>query len=197
MLVQVGELKSQLNASTVSIGVAEGKFSIIDKETDEIEHELRRITSDIGKHRCQEWGTNPSIVLDAVKKELENSISFIETQGRSELERARTAAERFGDRSQRLTELAEEAKRFADKQSATMKQIKELAERASNASRQAVSEANEAIFGTRSTSQQIANLQSAIKETEGLLNQTKQLAEEMTAESQVCQCCSGGKTPRP
>lgn len=87
------------------------------------------------------------IVLETLQEELDTAIQYAEREGQTQLSKAQKAAERYGDKSQQLSEMAEGAKRFTDRQEEHRKNIKKLAETAKNISKQALNEANEAIFG--------------------------------------------------
>lgn len=87
------------------------------------------------------------MLLENVQVELNNAISHVRAEGQAQLAKAELAADRYGDKSKTLSEMAEQAKLLADRQEERNKEIKALAERARNASKEALNEANEAIFG--------------------------------------------------
>lgn len=97
---------------------------------------------------------------------MDAGISFVTTQGQQQLDGAKQAAGRYGERSQQLSDLAFEAKTLADKQDQRRRNILALAEEISNISRSALSDTNEAIFGVSSTSQQIYILHTKINEVQ-------------------------------
>ncbi|KAI1706360.1 laminin EGF domain-containing protein [Ditylenchus destructor] len=167
MRVQVDELKDQLQNSHSSVNNVDSRLAQIDASSSRIEAELRKFNTEKG----------------TVQSELENAIGYVETEGQSQLTKAQKAADRYGDKSQKLSDLATEAKQLVDGQESRMKQFKTLSENTRNSSKQALNEANEAIFGATSTSQLIANLNSKMNETDQLLKDTQSLAEEQQAEA--------------
>ncbi|KAI1730594.1 laminin EGF domain-containing protein [Ditylenchus destructor] len=125
----------------------------VDSRLAQIDASSSRIEAELKKFNTEK-GT--------VQSKLKNAIDYIETKGQSQLRQAKTAVDRYESR---------------------MNEIKALSEKTRNLSKQALNEANEAIFGGSSTSQLIANLHGKMNETEQLLKDTQSLAEEQQAEA--------------
>lgn len=85
--------------------------------------------------------------LGTVQSDLKNAISYIETKGQSQLRNAKKAVDRYGNKSKKLSDLATEVKQLVDGQEGRMNKIKTLSDKTRNLSKQALNEANEAIFG--------------------------------------------------
>ena len=80
--------------------------------------------------------------------------------------------------------MADEARRHVDQQEEQKAAIERLAESTVNASKSAFSEANDAIYGASTTSQQIATLNEQIARASEALNTTRGLAEQENADAQ-------------
>jgi laminin gamma 1 len=159
---QVNDLRKGLEEAKVSVKDVDQKLKSFDGKASEIEAEVKRFKSD----------------EQSVRGELDGAVQYVENEGRTHLKNAQVAAEKYGDNSQKMSEMAEEAKRIADAHDKQRNEVKETVEKTVNSSRNAAHEANDAIFGATRTSQQIAELQKLLDDTLLLLNQTKQLAEE-------------------
>nr|CAD2172703.1 unnamed protein product [Meloidogyne enterolobii] len=120
---------------------------------------------------------------EATSKELNVGINYVQTQGEQHLASAQEAADRYGEKSQQLSDFAEEAKRLADQQEQRKREIFRMSEKVRNGTRQALNDANEAIFGASSSVQRIAAFQTEVNELEKRLNSTKHLALEQSAET--------------
>lgn len=122
---------------------------------------------------------------DAIQRELDNSYNHIEREGIAQLERARELVDRFGEKSPKLSEYAKESKDLINEQLAKQTEIEELSKSAASKSKQALSEANEAIYGAQTTSQQIGTLQQQLQDAVDRLSKTKELAEEQIKEAEA------------
>lgn len=58
-----------------------------------------------------------------------SAIIHVESEGEQQIAKARQVADRYGDKSQQLSDLAEQAKQLSDKQELHKKKIKDLAEK--------------------------------------------------------------------
>ncbi|KAE9553294.1 hypothetical protein FO519_003507 [Halicephalobus sp. NKZ332] len=163
MLIKtINDLKSGLAEAKDSVKQVNPKLDKFDKKAMEIDSSLK--TLNVNKNNLQ--------------KELDNAIEHATLEGERQLNNAKQAAEKYGDKSQKMAEMAEEAKKIADKHQKTKDEIREMTEKTVNSSINSAVEANDAIFGASQTSQQISDLETQLDETKKLLNQTKQLAEE-------------------
>ena len=133
MRLQVGDLKNQLGTAGHLLKSMGEKFGQLDEKTARVDHELRRFSAD----------------KENVQSELQSAITYVESEGETQLQRAQNALERYGDKSQELSDLAEQAKESADRQEERKKEVKQLANKAMNISRRAKQETNEAIFGSK------------------------------------------------
>ncbi|KAI6243843.1 putative effector protein [Aphelenchoides fujianensis] len=118
-----------------------------------------------------------------ILRELESAIDRTRREGQTQLENAQNAATRFGDRSQQLSSLADEARRVVAGQEKQKADTEEAAERTANVSKKALEEATEAIYGASTTSQQIATLTEQLQKTSEALNVTRGLAEQESADA--------------
>uniref|UniRef100_A0A914X951 Uncharacterized protein n=1 Tax=Plectus sambesii TaxID=2011161 RepID=A0A914X951_9BILA len=117
-------------------------------------------------------------VKDRAFNDLDRAQKYLETEGKTQWELATEAAAKYGEQSQQLSEIAQEARKLADKHENRSLEIAKLADTAFNASKEALDDAKEAIFGGESTSQQIEKLKSQLTAAEDVYNQTAQLAAE-------------------
>lgn len=124
-------------------------------------------------------------ITEQARRDLKSAMDFLETEGRTQWELALEASAKYGEQSQQLSEIAQEARKLAEKHENRSKEIEQIAEKAINASRQAVAEANEAIYGRDDISKQINNMQNQLIATGELLNKTKKLAADQLEESKA------------
>jgi ABC-type transporter Mla subunit MlaD len=114
---------------------------------------------------------------------MERATEYLKNEGQNLLQNALNAANRLGDRSQQLSEFAEQSSTLVAKQDEQRAEIEKLAESAAVNSKKALNEANEAIFGASTTSQQIETLQNQVKQTADSFEQIKQIAEQVNNEA--------------
>ena len=162
LIKTINDLKTGLSEAKDSVKKVNPKLETFDRKALQIDSDLK--TLNINKNNLQ--------------KELDHAIDHATLEGDRQLNNARQAAERYGDKSQKMSEIAEEAKKLSDKHSKVKNEIREITEKTVNSSISSAVEANDAIFGASQTSQQINDLEVQLEETKRLLNQTKQLAEE-------------------
>ncbi|VDN56935.1 unnamed protein product [Dracunculus medinensis] len=124
-----------------------------------------------------------NLIRDRARSDLENGLHYLETEGVTQWELAQETSKRYGEQSQQLSEIAQEARKLADKHENKSREIQNLADKTSNISKLALIEAKEAIFGGEATSKQIAEMQAKLNETGEILNQTKKLAEDELREA--------------
>ncbi|CAD5229337.1 unnamed protein product [Bursaphelenchus okinawaensis] len=168
LLGQVDVVKKNLDDASGAVSHIKNNLEKIDSKAAYVEVERQRL----------------GLEQEAIERELDNAISYAEREGDVQLNKAREAVDRFGDKSQTLTDLAKESKKFVQDQNEKQSEIEKLAESASNKSKEALNEANDAIYGASATSQQIATLQKQLKSTSDKLNNTKALAEEQIREAE-------------
>ncbi|KAI6173803.1 hypothetical protein M3Y98_01121600 [Aphelenchoides besseyi] len=165
---QVNDVKQRVQGARASVKDVDGKLREIEEKAAYVELEIKRLQMD----------------KDGILQELDNAISHVDREGQIQLQNAQNAANRFGDRSQQLSDLADEARRAVAGQEQQKKSIEEAADRTANLSKQALAEANEAIYGASTTSQQIETLNDQLKKTKSALNVTRSLAEQENADAQ-------------
>lgn len=122
-------------------------------------------------------------VKDRAFADLDRAQKYLETEGKTQWELATEAAAKYGEQSQQLSEIAQEARKLADKHENRSIEIEKLADVAVNASKQALDDAKEAIFGAESTSQQIDKLKSELSAAEDVYNKAAHLAQEQLKEA--------------
>uniref|UniRef100_A0A914HV37 Laminin-like protein lam-2 n=1 Tax=Globodera rostochiensis TaxID=31243 RepID=A0A914HV37_GLORO len=145
------------------------------------------------RDRLQQIDTNAAVVegqldrfggdKEATHKELSVGVNYVQTQGEQHLTNAQEAFDRYGEKSQQLSGIAGESKQLSERQEQRRREILSLAEQIRKASRQSLSDANEAIFGASSTSQQISALLAEVQELEQRLNAIQQMAVEQSLET--------------
>lgn len=111
------------------------------------------------------------------------STEYLTREGQTLVQNAQNAANRLGDRSQQLSEYAEEANRLVSKQEEQRAEIEKFAETAAANSKAALNEANEAIYGASTTSQQIGTLNEQLRQTSTGFTQIHQVAEQVNKEA--------------
>uniref|UniRef100_A0A914ZML2 Laminin-like protein lam-2 n=1 Tax=Parascaris univalens TaxID=6257 RepID=A0A914ZML2_PARUN len=164
---QVNKLKNDLKESLQLVMTIDETIAKANRKADETNEVLRR------------WNH----IKERARSDIENALQYLETEGRTQWELAKEASAKYGEQSQQLSEIAQEARKLADKHENRSREIEMLAEKTKNASRQALVEAKDAIFGGDATSKEIAIMQNRLKDTGNLLNQTRQLAAEQLIEA--------------
>ncbi|KAL3091629.1 hypothetical protein niasHT_024211 [Heterodera trifolii] len=145
------------------------------------------------RDRLQQIDTNAAVIeqqlgqfstdKETTHKELSVGVNYVQTQGEQHLAKAQEAFDRYGEKSQQLSEIAGESKQLSDRQEQRRREILSLAEQIRRESRQSLSDANEAIFGASSTSLQISALLTEVHELEQRLKAVQQMATEQSLET--------------
>lgn len=142
---------------------------------------------DAAKDMLFRWST----MGDRAKEDIEKALAYLEEEGKTQWELAKEVAEKYGEKSQKLSDIAQEARKLADLHENRSQEIEGLAQKTMEASKQAVSEAQEAIWGGESISQQIAAMLKELNKTADLLNETKKFAEEQLVEANQAYIAAG------
>jgi chromosome segregation ATPase len=112
---QVITMKEQISEAGQLVGGVKDNLGQIDTNSMEMEAQLGRFNVD----------------KEATQKELSVGIHYVQTQGEQHLTSAEEAANRYGEKSAKLSELAEEAKQLSDKQEQRRREIFAMAEQVS------------------------------------------------------------------
>ncbi|XP_071154854.1 laminin subunit gamma-1-like [Mytilus edulis] len=115
--------------------------------------------------------------IDRAEKALTAAESYIDTEGRAALQRAREALAKFGQKSDQMTQIASRAKTEADRQWKDAERIEMLAKNALNTSREAKRLAEETLRMPDKTSDDITRLKQQYNDADRLYNQTRTFAE--------------------
>ncbi|CEF61838.1 Laminin subunit gamma-1 [Strongyloides ratti] len=167
IIQQISTLRNNLNSAEDML-----------KEVGNIVNKIRE-TNYIGEEYLTKWKR----IKDEAEAELDAARKYLETEGATQWELAEEAAKKYGDQSQVLSNIAQEARTLANKQESISDDIKRLAEQAKNISETALMESKDAIFGSSETSKQIAKLQEKLEKAKNLLNQTNIIAGEQQKEA--------------
>uniref|UniRef100_A0A158R623 Laminin subunit gamma-1 n=1 Tax=Syphacia muris TaxID=451379 RepID=A0A158R623_9BILA len=175
LVAEVATLKEDLESGINSLETIGKNIASANRKVEETNQMLAR------------WNA----MSEQVKQELIEALQYLEEEGKSKWELAKKTAEKYGEKSQKLSEIAEEARTLADRHEERSKAMEELAQKAMNASKQAVLEADEAVWGDASVSQQIAAILKELKKTARLLNETRKFAEAQLVEADKVYTAAG------
>uniref|UniRef100_A0A0N5AHT3 Laminin EGF-like domain-containing protein n=1 Tax=Syphacia muris TaxID=451379 RepID=A0A0N5AHT3_9BILA len=198
---QIGVLQHELEAETKSIQAIDSNIALTNKKLEQTNQMLARwnfINGICSFIFCMDRASDVLMrIYNEVKQDLINVFNYLEQEGQLNWNSANETAEKYGKKSRKLSEIAEEARSLAERHEERSVLIKELAQKAMNVSKQAVLEADDAVWGGKlvfyyyiivlllfmllipdaSVSQQIASLLKTLNKTSRLLNETKKFAE--------------------
>ncbi|KAG1663944.1 Laminin subunit gamma-1 [Nymphon striatum] len=120
--------------------------------------------------------TSAELVIGRAQDALANAKSYLETEGTDALIKAKERSEKFGQQSNRMSEIAREARQLADQQETESKEIDGVANDALNTSSEAYRLAREAIDQQARTADEINDLRRNYGNIEELMGRTKNLA---------------------
>lgn len=193
---KVNEVKKNVIDARRNIKSIDSKMNEIDEKAAFLDLENKRVKFDQGMSYVFEVNCNTHVISnfpldypciplfsETISRELDKDHNRLNTEGQRLLENAQSAANRLGDSSQQLSEMAKEASTFAAKQEQQQAEIEEYADSAAVNSKNSLNEANEAIFGASTTSQQIETLKNQLEQTMNSFEQFKQSAVEIGAEA--------------
>ncbi|XP_054719317.1 laminin subunit gamma-1-like, partial [Uloborus diversus] len=129
---------------------------------------------------------NITIAEDIIKRAIEamnNARKFLETEGLSALEKAIDRSKIFGQQSERMSEIAREARQLADEHEEQAEEIEKLALEALNVSKEAYEKARHALETPGETADKLARLERKLLEVDNMLEHVKKLAEDAKEEA--------------
>uniref|UniRef100_T1IVA6 Laminin subunit gamma-1 n=1 Tax=Strigamia maritima TaxID=126957 RepID=T1IVA6_STRMM len=144
---------------------------------------LREITEkvDYADARSKEGVANITTaeeIIQKIREDLLNAQKNVREDGAVALEKAKERSEKFGQQSDRMSQIASEARTEADRQETEAINIDVVAKEALNTSQEAFKIASDALAQQRSTGEDIYKLRQDLLETEKLMRQTKEMAKE-------------------
>ncbi|XP_035213490.1 laminin subunit gamma-1-like [Stegodyphus dumicola] len=129
---------------------------------------------------------NITIAEEFIKRALDalnSARKYLETEGYSALEKAIEKSEKFGQQSERMSEIAREARHLADEHEKEANDIINLAYDARNLSLQAYEKAKHALETPGETADNIRHLERKLLGVTAMLEQVKRLAESANEEA--------------
>ncbi|CAI5455823.1 unnamed protein product [Caenorhabditis angaria] len=126
-----------------------------------------------------------NIINENTRRELENTIRYLESEGEASAIRALEASQKYGEKSTQMSELAHKTREEAQKQLKTAENIENLAKQANENAEKAKKEADEAIYGGSAISDQINALKNRQNEINETLAKTLAQAEEQKKSAEI------------
>lgn len=118
------------------------------------------------------------IIIDNARREIDNVLHYLETEGDERAKLAFEASQRYGEQSKQMSDLAHRTREESEKHIKQAADIEKLSEEAIASASQANKEASDAIYGGEQISKQIAELKNRQNQLNESLSRTLDLAEE-------------------
>lgn len=187
---QLKEIQDQINdLYEFAKGVTNSDDKSLVQKLDEIQQrqkEIERTLSDIDESifsatdkgtLAQESVDSAQDTLKAAGEELNEAIRTLQVDGKAALEKAKQTAKEFGQQSDKMTNIAQEARHRAEALDAQAEDIAKVAQEAKNKSTQAYDLAKNTIARQINATQQIKDLKYEVAKMENRLNETKEWTE--------------------
>ena len=123
-------------------------------------------------------------LLDASQESLANAKRILDTDGKTALDKARDRSNRFGQQSERMSEIARQSRQLADRHESDTDKIEKLAREAVNTSEEANRLALDAIQTQEDNRVQMQRLQDQLQGTTDLMLRTTKMADEARKQAQ-------------
>lgn len=117
-------------------------------------------------------------IIQRATEALNQARRYLETEGQSALAKAKQRSDKFGQQSERMSEIAREARTIADRHEDEAKAIEDLAREANATSEEAYRLAKDAIETQEANRNEINRLNKQLGDTSELLLMTKKMSEE-------------------
>lgn len=122
-------------------------------------------------------------IIDRAQDALQGAKRVLEVEGWSALEKARERSKKFGQQSERMSEIARQARQMADKHEIDSVTIEKLAREAIATSEEAYKLALDAIQAQEKNRLELERLESQLDETSELMLRTRKMADEARKEA--------------
>lgn len=122
---------------------------------------------------AQDNVTESEATLKMAEGHLADALHMLETDGKNALQTAQQKAEEFGQQSERMTAISQEARTIADALDANATQIESRGKLADNKAKEAYELAKNITGQEKNTSQVIENLKASVIDTEAKLKKVK------------------------
>ena len=155
--------------------------------------EVKQIAGDVAKRAQRsrlaagDSARNLSLAETSIERSreaLKSSQRYLETEGADALQRAIQRSEKFGQQSERMSQIARDARQSTDQLEETLSLIESTAQEALNTSTSAYLLARDAVDQQKNTTDEISSLQREMGATEDGLSRTKALAKEALKNAQ-------------
>uniref|UniRef100_A0A0P4W2M2 Laminin subunit gamma-1 n=1 Tax=Scylla olivacea TaxID=85551 RepID=A0A0P4W2M2_SCYOL len=117
-------------------------------------------------------------IIQRAQEALRNAQLYLDVQGNEALSRALASSEGFGQQSERMTQIASEARTLADKQEDEAENIEQVAYEARNISDEAVTLVRKAVNDQRDITDMIKGLKNQVEDIAALHDDTLKIANE-------------------
>ena len=146
---------------------------------------MKQIAAEVEKRSSRsrlaadEGGRNLSLAeasIERSRETLKSAQRYLETEGADALQRAIQRSDKFGQQSERMSEIARDSRTAADQLDETLAVIEATAQEALNTSTGAYQLARDAVDQQKNSTDEIGSLQTEMSLAEQLLSQTKAMA---------------------
>lgn len=191
-VVQLKAIQAQINELHEAIQNSSGgdETSVIQKLDDirDRQKEISRTLSEIEENvysatekgtMAQESVSSAGDTLKEAEDELNKALGTLQIDGKAALERAKQTAKEYGQQSDKMTNIAQEARHIADKLDDQAKSLVDVAEEAKNKSNQAYELARNTTNQQKNVTMEIRQLRNDVANTENKLEKVKQWTEDV------------------
>ncbi|CAM1303920.1 LAMC3 (predicted), partial [Pycnogonum litorale] len=188
VMIRVDELLSDAQRAAGSDGNLVQALKDLKERIADVQKTAEMITEriDTAEVDSNKGVQNITLAEDAIKRaqeSLANARRYLETNGLDALMKARERSEKFGQQSDRMSEIAREARHLADQQEGGAKEIGNVANEALNTSSEAYRLARVAIDQQAKTADEINDLRRDYLGVAELMERTKKLADNAKKEA--------------
>lgn len=128
---------------------------------------------------AQESVSSAGDTLKEAEEELNKALGTLQIDGKAALERAKKTAKEYGQQSDKMTNIAQEARHLADELDNQSKALTDVAQEAKNKSIEAYELARNTTEQQKNVTQEIRQLRNEVSNTENKLERVKQWTEDV------------------
>lgn len=195
--IQLNKIIDKVHILLQEAKAAQGKDDSLVYQLEQIKSRIRKVQeitqkiySQIGfigteiKHGINNI-TTANVIAETAETDLNNARSYLESEGRRSLEKARMRSDKYGHQSEKMSKIASEARALADEDEVKTKQIIDRFMDIRNKSEIAYTMAKDAINNQEANKKELEKLKEKLNEVKDQFQMTEKLADNVQNDAKL------------